>query len=191
MAYEHMMDALIEFTRFCFSFIPTSVKIGILTVLCIGTVLFVVFCGFKKGLKWSTALLLFVYLFLLVSLTIVFREIPGNIHLVPFGIFRAILEGNSVFLTQAVMNMAAFVPLGVLLGCLFSRIKWWKVLLISGAISILIEVFQFVLKRGFAESDDVLHNVIGCMIGYGLYVGIASLVKCVAKKRIVCKIIES
>lgn len=31
----------------------------------------------------------------------------------------------------------------------------------------MIETLQFVLKRGFTEVDDVWHNVVGCVIGWG------------------------
>ena len=58
------------------------------------------------------------------------------------------------------------------LGCAFGRMKGWKVLLIGGGFSVLIETLQFVLKRGFAEFDDVFHNVLGCLIGFGVYVGV-------------------
>lgn len=61
------------------------------------------------------------------------------------------------------MNGVAFIPIGLLLGISFPDIKWWKVLLIGGAFSLLIETLQFFLRRGFAEVDDVWHNVVGCM----------------------------
>ncbi len=52
----------------------------------------------------------------------------------------------------------------------FGRVKWLKALAIGGGFSLLIEVLQFVFKRGFSEFDDVFHNVLGCAIGFGLYV---------------------
>lgn len=44
---------------------------------------------------------------------------------------------------------------------------------IGGGFSLLIEVIPLVFKRGFAEFDDVFHNVLGGAIGFGVYVGIA------------------
>jgi len=58
---------------------------------------------------------------------------------------------------------------GLLLGCAFDGIKWWKVLLIGLFLSVGIEALQFFLKKGFPEVDDVIHNTLGCMIGYGVY----------------------
>ena len=80
--------------------------------------------------------------------------------------------------TRVIANVVAFVPIGLLLGCAFGkRMKWWKVLLIGGGFSLLIETLQFVLKRGFAEFDDVFHNVLGCLIGWGVYVGVRWMVE--------------
>lgn len=81
------------------------------------------------------------------------------------------------------MNVEVFIPVGFLLGCGFGQIKWWKVLLAGAFFSVSIETLQFLLKRGFAEFDDVLHNILGCMIGYGLYVVIVHIVRALTKKR--------
>ena len=86
------------------------------------------------------------------------------------------------FLVQVCMNVLAFVPIGLLLGCAFGRLRWKTVLLIGGGFSLLIEVLQFVFKRGFAEFDDVFHNVLGCLIGFGVYVGVRWMVERVRKK---------
>lgn len=80
-------------------------------------------------------------------------------------------------MTECISNVIAFIPIGLLLGGSFDQMKWWKVLLIGGGFSILIETLQFFLKRGFAEFDDVFHNVLGCMIGFGMYVVIIAIVK--------------
>ena len=67
------------------------------------------------------------------------------------------------------MNIVVFVPLGVLLAIPYKDIKLSSVFVLSVLSSILIEVLQFVLKRGFAEIDDVLHNTLGALLGFGLY----------------------
>ena len=81
--------------------------------------------------------------------------------------------------------MVAFIPIGLLLGISFPGIKWWKILLIGGAFSLLIETLQFFLRRGFAEFDDVFHNVLGSMIGWGGYTAIMYVAKKVLKRRVV------
>ena len=32
-----------------------------------------------------------------------------------------------------------------------------------------LEVFQLITKRGYFEIDDLIHNTLGVVIGYGLY----------------------
>ena len=159
-----------------------------LLVFLVGTFLLCAFFGYRKGIKWSAALLFFEYLFLLFSLTVLFRpdQDVRTIDQIPFWSYRTVRGGeHELLLTQMIMNVLAFIPVGLLLGCAFDRMKWWKVALIGGGFSVLIETLQFMLKRGFAEFDDVFHNVLGCLIGYGVYVGMTYLIKNVTKRRAV------
>lgn len=113
------------------------------------------------------------YLLLLLSETVLCRlnKATRTFDLLPFWSYRAVRDGgHELLLTQMIMNVFAFIPIGLLLGCFFGRMKWWKVMAIGGGFSFLIEVLQFVFKRGFAEFDDVFHNVLGCLIGFGVYV---------------------
>ena len=67
-----------------------------------------------------------------------------------------------MFGKQSILPCANFYSNGA-----FGKVKWWKVALIGGGFSVMIETLQFVLKRGFTEVDDVWHNVVGCVIGWG------------------------
>ena len=157
--------------------IPTNVGIGLVVVFCVGTVLLLAFMGVKRGLKWSAGLALVEYLFLLILLAVLLRKVQDyhECGLIPFASYRPVLDGTRPVSAQIVANVLAFVPVGLLLGCAFGRMKWWKVALIGGGVSLVIEVLQFIFKRGFAEVDDVFHNVVGCLIGFGVYAGIARL----------------
>ena len=48
---------------------------------------------------------------------------------------------------------------------------WWKALLVSCGISVTIEALQFLFMRGFSEVDDVMHNTLGCLIGWFMVKG--------------------
>lgn len=85
------------------------------------------------------------------------------------GVYRTIAE--------IMMKVLVFVPVGLLLGCAFRSITWWKVMLIGGVVSVLIETMQFFFKRGFSEVDDVMHNTTGCILGYILIQGSRFMVK--------------
>ena len=66
-------------------------------------------------------------------------------------------------------NLALFVPMGMALPCLFKKLnRFWKVILTVLGMVVLVEIVQGILRVGSVDIDDVLFNVIGAMIGYGL-----------------------
>ena len=67
---------------------------------------------------------------------------------------------------ENIMNIVMFVPIGLLVGVLFSEYNWKRILLIGTCISIGIEILQFIFSKGFSEFDDVMHNALGCMVGF-------------------------
>ena len=54
-----------------------------------------------------------------------------------------------------------FTPIGVLTGLIWK----WKGLLVVAAFSVGIELLQLISQRGLCEFDDVIHNMIGALIG--------------------------
>ncbi len=71
---------------------------------------------------------------------------------------------------QVYMNVFLFIPFGFMLPWCSERLqKLWKVVLIAAAFSILTEAAQYFLRIGFCETDDVIHNTLGAMIGYGYW----------------------
>ena len=157
------------------SIVPASVRYGFLIVFCIGTILLWGLFGSRKGLKYSAGIFLIEYLIFLFILTVLAREVQSEraFNFTPFWSYRSLIEGNKYYLPQAIMNVIAFIPVGVLLGSVFSDIKWYTVLATCASISIVIETLQFVLKRGFTEFDDLFHNILGGLLGYGVYLVIA------------------
>ena len=67
------------------------------------------------------------------------------------------------------MNVLVFIPVGLLLGLSSPSMTWPRVLLIGVGLSVGIETLQFIFLRGFSEFDDVMHNTLGCLMGYGLF----------------------
>lgn len=115
-------------------------------------------------------LLLCGYLFLLFSQTVIFRppQYSYKHHFTPFWSYIAIQQGHNELITENILNIVLFIPIGVLLCLVIKQRKWWVVLAVGVIISITIESCQFVFNRGSAETDDVIHNIFGCMLGYGL-----------------------
>ena len=140
-------------------------------IFCLGSVILLAFWGLKKGIRYSSWLLVVEYVILLFSTTVLFRSYHKRLkyNLRPFWSYEAIQKGSENLLPEIIMNVVVFVPVGLLLGFASRSMTLWKVMLIGGGISVLIEAMQFNFQRGFAEVDDVVHNVLGCMLGYGVY----------------------
>lgn len=160
--------------------IPQEVYEGLLSIFCIGLVVFIAWKGFKTGLRYSATLLLIEYIFLLFCSTVIFRT-TGATRQYDFHPFWSYDRPD--LLIENIMNVIVFIPIGMILGSLL-RVKgscskygsWFKVnglwlivLLIGCSISVTIEALQFCFMKGFSEVDDVMHNTVGCMIGYGIY----------------------
>ena len=160
--------------------IPHEVYEGLLSIFCIGIVLFVAWKGIKTGLRCSAGLLLTEYVFLLFCSTVFFRQsVESRGHnFTPFWSYTAIQEGRAELLPENVMNVVVFIPIGILLGSLLRVKGAWLITLIVGlGISVSIEALQYFFHRGFAETDDVMHNTLGCIVGYMLVKGAKLMVK--------------
>ena len=158
-----------EFRQYIISLykdIPQEVYEGLLSVSCLGVVLFVSFKGLRTGLRWFSVLLLIEYIFMLFCSTVIFRP-TGEVRQYDFHPFWSYDRPD--LLIENIMNVIVFIPVGLLLGSAFKQMTWWKALLIGCSISVTIEALQFWFMKGFSEVDDVMHNTVGCLIGFGFY----------------------
>lgn len=151
--------------------IPQEVYEGLLSVFCMGLVVFIAWKGLKKGLRYSAALLLVEYIFLLFCSTVIFRA-TGETRQYDFHPFWS--YDRPELLVENIMNVVVFIPVGLLIG---KQVSWWKALLIGCSISVTIESLQFWFMKGFSEVDDVMHNTLGCILGYLLVKGVRLMVK--------------
>jgi len=66
-------------------------------------------------------------------------------------------------------NFVLFVPMGMSLPCISKKLnRFWKVTLTVLGIVIAVEILQGILRVGSIDIDDVIFNVGGAMIGYGI-----------------------
>lgn len=161
--------------------IPAYVYIGLIAAFCIGAILLLWQKGWRKGLRYSALLLLAEWVFLVLGTCVIFRESREEcrINLIPLISYFDYGE-NSYFMEKAalnILNVALFIPIGLLLGCGFRKITWQRVLTIGTLISVFVEILQLILKCGLCEMDDLIHNIVGCMVGYGVYNLISNFTK--------------
>ena len=166
-----MSDEFKQYIISLYQDIPQEVYEGLLSVFCIGLVVFIAWKGFKTGLRYSAVLLLVEYIFLLFCSTVFFRT-SGDTRQYDFHPFWS--YDRPELLIENIMNVVVFVPVGFLLGfriqdSSFTIRKALLVALMGCGISVTIEALQFFFMRGFSEVDDVMHNTLGCLIGFGVY----------------------
>ena len=94
---------------------------------------------------------------------------------IPLHTYWRVLSGeNRELLRSAFMNMLLFYPAGLLLGGLLpSKWSFRKGMLCAAiafaAFSLTIELNQYLLQLGNAETDDVLHNTLGAVAGFSAF----------------------
>lgn len=130
--------------------------------------------------RTAAIILLMGYLVGLISLTLLQRS-TGDSR-VQLHLFRAFSEAWNAFTLQIwlnpLLNIAMFVPLGVLLPLTAAPFRRWYWTLAAGmGGSLAIETFQYILVRGSADVDDFICNTLGTMLGYCLCMLVVSLVK--------------
>lgn len=154
--------------------VPIMLYWGLLVVFCGGMAYLLWRKGLREGLRQSAVLLLVEWVLLVLAITVLFRETRDEcrINLAPLSSYFDIAENSYLMEKVAlnILNVALFVPIGLLLGCGFRSLTWGRVLAIGAGLSVLIEVLQLVFRKGLCETDDVIHNVAGCMIGYGIVI---------------------
>ena len=178
--------------------VPHEVYIILLVVFCLGAVGLIGVKGWSKGLRYALGLLLTEYVFLLYASTAIFRK-AAKVRSYDFTPFWSYSKPE--LMQENIMNAVVFVPVGVLIGFMLNG-SWtsqaakpsarcsrlassnerqgrgtvrhgWLIALATGlCISGSIEGMQFFLKRGFSEVDDVMHNTVGCILGYMLVKGL-------------------
>ena len=159
--------SIAEYLEWYILYIPASVYGWGLAAFFAVLLLMVFWKGGAQGLRYATAFLLMEYVALLLYFTVFIRSATGERHLllVPFWSYWAIAGGVKVLVQEHLMNVAVFVPIGLMLSFVLKGVRWWKVLIVGVAISVCVEVLQYVLMRGYGEVDDVIHNSLGCLTG--------------------------
>ena len=67
-------------------------------------------------------------------------------------------------------NILLFIPLGYFLPRLWKGLrKWWRTWLMTLVIMTAVELTQFVTLRGTCDVDDLILNLLGAALGYGIF----------------------
>ena len=105
-------------------------------------------------------------------------QLDGRLNLIPFRTLRLFADlldsGVRSYIRMAVINLGGniimFIPLGFLLPRVFGRINsLLQVLLTTAVLITAVEILQLFTLVGSCDIDDLILNVIGAAIGYGLH----------------------
>ena len=149
--------------------VPEWMLVVLLLVLCVTAI--VIFS--RKGviriqLRRLLRVMFVEYLVLLFCSTVIFREGSPQTE-VKLMLFDGYFKHNMDPLKDALLNVAIFIPIGFCSSVFLRFPKWLKILLLSVALSCTIELSQFLLSRGWCDTNDVMNNAIGGLMGYWIY----------------------
>lgn len=126
-----------------------------------------------KGKKLSRVqflgwIALYVFLSIIFASTVFTRTQGERVYeLVPFwSWWEVVFNHNMGLLEENILNIILFLPIGGILAIVSKRIGWKHAAGVGLGISVVIELSQLIFCRGWFEWDDMIHNTLGCVIGY-------------------------
>lgn len=159
-------------------------------------VLWRIFVWRKRGgdpLREAAVAALFIWIMVIVQLTffpliIIFYDWASGVNLVPFASISQFLNDGfpAIGFRNIVGNIILFVPLGILLPLLSTRLRsfgslLWRGMLISAGI----EVLQLATRARALDIDDVILNTLGMAIGWGIFKVAAAAIRRTPKGELV------
>ena len=142
----------------------------------------------QKGIDWKReAVLLLMYINLAVIIRFVFfpkalvdghvqplafdpaAAFPFRINLIPF-VNMLDYESTGDMIWNSVGNMAMMIPTGIILPIVYKKLNSFGKVIAAGAlISLCIELLQLPFASRASDIDDLILNVLGVAVGYGIY----------------------
>lgn len=123
---------------------------------------------FTERKKYISHYLLTEYVFLVLCLTVICRKKGELEQFFPIPFYDYGSQEFGIFGAEMLMNVLMFVPVGLLFSLSFRSLRWQHVAYMGFLISVTIEFFQWILKCGSCETNDLINNSIGCLLGYYL-----------------------
>ena len=148
----------------------------------------------QKGIDWKReAVLLLMYINLAVIIRFVFfpnalvdghvqplafdpaTAFPFRINLIPF-VNMLDYESTGDMIWNSVGNMAMMIPTGIILPIVYKKLNSFGKVIAAGAlISLCIELLQLPFASRASDIDDLILNVLGVAVGYGIYSAVRKL----------------
>ena len=97
--------------------------------------------------------------------------------------YTDLLSGNTAIdIIELLINIFIFVPIGMISGILFRKLKIFWAVAVGLCTSLAIEFLQLILRSGYVSLTDIIHNTIGALIGGLLAIVIIYIAKNINRK---------
>ena len=107
------------------------------------------------------------YGYMVLLITLLYRQ-PTHTHNIkpPFWEISEYLKGNERIMFDILANIIMLFPLGIFVPIWIKKADSLKKIAVAGLIvSVCIEITQLITTRGFFETDDIVHNTLGTILG--------------------------
>lgn len=122
----------------------------------------------KRNKFWLGALL--AYILILFFFAVLIRD-AREVSSVKLDMFWGYHNPPKYIYRDNILNIASFVPIGLMTGMVFKRYRIIKALLVGMLVSLLIEYSQLLWHKGVFDVDDLFNNAVGALTG-GLIVAL-------------------
>ena len=158
---------------------PRALQLRGLFVFVIILLLFRVKTSYSIFVRQASFCLLMGYFFLVLCTTIFYREetFEKRYYLQPLWSYFHLYNK---LLAQVIMNVLLFIPIGLFVGGVLKKKYLWNAIGIGFLLSFFIELTQLISTRGVFSVDDIIHNTLGCVIGFLCFVACYKMVKRIA-----------
>lgn len=148
--------------------VPMSVILGLSLIVC--AIIVTLYHYSTDGfifLRKTSWCILGGYMSFIFCATVLFRDHAEEIRYSwpPFLTYACLYNRR---IAEIILNVLMFIPIGFLLTAVLKK-NFLLVFCIGCLLSIIIEVIQLLTYRGVCNIDDVIHNTLGCVLGYSAF----------------------
>ncbi len=111
------------------------------------------------------------YLFLVLTITLFYRGTSERYTFArkPFWSYTEYWSGSEFMLVELLLNIIMFSPIGLLMPGLVRKHRYLKCISFPLILTVTIEITQYFTRRGLFQTDDMIHNFLGALLGILLF----------------------
>ena len=116
----------------------------------------------KKTMLFFVALIAYILILFYLA---VLNRVPVATNSIKLDLFWGYNSPPEYIYRDNLLNIASFIPVGLLAGIVFKKHRVLRALLVGLLVSLVIEFSQLIWSRGTFDVDDLFNNAVGTFIG--------------------------